>query len=165
MTLADRIAIMRDGVIQQLDTPHNIYNRPVNLFVAGFIGSPSMNFVTGEVSGAGEPRFTAGNASVPLAGYQFDTSPPAVPSPAVLGIRPEHVAIGEAAGQMPFAIDSEIEIVEPMGSDTIAWVKVAGQPFTFRCESEVSLTVGEPIRIGFDPARGSVFAAQSGTRL
>jgi multiple sugar transport system ATP-binding protein len=165
MTLADRIAIMRSGVIQQLDTPHNIYNRPVNLFVAGFIGSPSMNFINGELQPSGDPVFNAEGISVPLKGYKFDGSAPVGPLNGVLGIRPEHVAIGAAAAQMPFSAESEIEIVEPMGSDTIAWTKLAGQPFTFRCESEVILEVGQKIRIGFDPARGSVFDAATGDRV
>jgi multiple sugar transport system ATP-binding protein len=165
MTLADRIAIMRDGLIQQLDTPHNIYNRPVNLFVAGFIGSPSMNFIHGQLQGGASPVFSAEGISVPLGGYKFEAVPPAGSLTAVLGIRPEHVAINEAAAQMPFSAESEIEIVEPMGSDTIAWTKLAGQPFTFRCESEVILTVGQKIRIGFDPSRGSVFNTETGDRV
>jgi len=165
MTLADRIAIMRDGVIQQLDTPHNIYNRPVNLFVAGFVGSPSMNFIKGEVRGGVEPTFVAGNVTIPLKGYQFDAAPAAGATPAVFGFRPEHVSIGEPASGMPFAIETEIEIVEPMGSDTVAWTKLAGQPMTFRCESEVVLTVGQKLRIGFDPSRGSLFNAQTTHRI
>ena len=165
MTLADRIAIMRDGLIQQLDTPHNIYNRPVNLFVAGFIGSPSMNFIHWQLQGGANPVFSAEGISVPMSGYKFEAVPPAGPVGAVLGIRPEHVAIGDVAAQMPFSAESEIEIVEPMGSDTIAWTKLAGQPFTFRCESEVILTVGQKIRIGFDPSRGSAFNAETGDRV
>jgi multiple sugar transport system ATP-binding protein len=164
MTLADRIAIMRSGVIQQLDTPHNIYNRPVNLFVAGFIGSPSMNFINGELQGGDETVFTAEGVAVPLRGYQFMDAP-TLGSRAVLGIRPEHVAIRDAAEGLPFSREVEIEIVEPMGSDTVAWTKLAGAPFTFRCDSEVVLNVGQKIRIGFDPARGSVFDAETGDRL
>ena len=140
MTLADRIAIMRDGLIQQLDTPHNIYNKPVN--------------------------FRAGDVTVPLGGYQFDGGvAPTRSATAVLGIRPEHVAIGSAADQMPFAIDTEIEIVEPMGSDTVAWTKIAGQSLTFRTHSEAVLAVGQKIRVGFDPARGSLFDAEGSHRL
>ncbi len=77
MTLADRIAIMRDGVIQQLADPHTIYNKPVNLFVAGFIGSPGMNFIKGEMAGGDRPAFRAGDIIVPLTGYAFEASPAA----------------------------------------------------------------------------------------
>ena len=72
MTLADRIAVMTGGVIQQLDAPQTIYNRPVNRFVAGFIGSPAMNFIEGEVALDGAPGFRAGDVAVPLARYDFD---------------------------------------------------------------------------------------------
>ena len=166
MTLADRIAIMRDGVIQQLADPHTIYNKPVNLFVAGFIGSPSMNFIHGSARGGAEPVFVANGISVPMRGYTFDNGiAPAGDTKAVLGIRPEHVAIQDEAARMPFTFEGEIDIVEPMGSDTVAWVKLAGQSFTFRCESEVVLEVGQKVRIGFDPARGSLFNAETGNRL
>jgi multiple sugar transport system ATP-binding protein len=83
----------------------------------------------------------------------------------VLGIRPEHVAVGEDSRQMPFSVDSEIEIVEPMGADTIAWTKIGGQSFTFRAASEVELRPGQKVTIGFDPARGSVFDSGSGQRV
>ena len=161
MTLADRIAIMRDGVIQQFDDPHTIYNRPRNLFVAGFIGSPSMNFLRGNVTGG---AFAVEQASIPLSGYRFDKAPNGA-FDGVLGIRPEHVAVGEDSKKMPFAIESEIEIVEPMGADTIAWTKIGGQPFTFRADAELNLHPGNKVPIGFDPARGSVFSATNGERV
>jgi multiple sugar transport system ATP-binding protein len=161
MTLADRIAIMKNGVIQQLDNPHTIYNRPVNLFVAGFIGSPSMNFLKGTLDGS---SFAIENTSISLGGYQFDKAPSGK-TDVVLGIRPEHVSVGEDARKMPFQIESEVEIVEPMGADTIAWTKIGGQSVTFRAASEVVLEPGQKVTIGFDPARGSVFDAASGNRL
>ncbi|MDR3472749.1 MAG: ABC transporter ATP-binding protein [Devosia sp.] len=166
MTLADRIAIMRNGVIQQLDNPHNIYNKPVNLFVAGFIGSPGMNFIHGELMGGSQPVFKAGDVTVPLDRYKFEGgAAPAGSAKAVLGIRPEHVSIQDDTSRMPFSIEGDIEIVEPMGSDTITWTKLAGQQFTFRAESEVHLAVGQKIRFGFDPARGSLFDAEGTHRL
>jgi multiple sugar transport system ATP-binding protein len=161
MTLADRIAIMRNGVIQQFDNPHTIYNRPTNLFVAGFIGSPTMNFLNGSISNG---SFAVDNASIPLNGYEFSGKSTNA-AKAVLGVRPEHVAVGEDAKRMPFQLESEIEIVEPMGSDTIAWTKIGGQSFTFRADSEFNLQPGQKIAIGFDPARGSVFNAESGERI
>ncbi len=163
MTLADRIAIMRNGIIQQLDTPHAVYNRPVNLYVAGFIGSPSMNFLKGKVAGSGA-NFAMDELTVPLGGYKFDT-PADEGLDGILGVRPEHIVVGEDAGKMPFQLDSEIEIVEPMGSETVAYTKIGGQPITFRCSSDILLTAGQKVRLGFDPGRGSVFDAASGTRL
>jgi multiple sugar transport system ATP-binding protein len=165
MTLADRIAVMRNGLIQQLDTPHSIYNKPVNLFVAGFIGSPSMNFIKGTLQRGTNPVFSTNGVTIPVSGYDFASATSAEGGNAILGIRPEHVAIGEAAKAMPYSAESEIEIVEPMGSDTIAWTTLAGQQMTFRAASEVFLEPGQKVTIGFDPARGSMFDAESGVRL
>ena len=102
MTLADRIAIMKNGVIQQLATPHEVYNHPVNLFVAGFIGSPTMNFLNGQINGAGQPSFALDNLNVPLGAYKFE-KPAGDKVDGVLGIRPEHIAVGEDAAKMPFS--------------------------------------------------------------
>ncbi|WP_420107538.1 ABC transporter ATP-binding protein [Mesorhizobium qingshengii] len=162
MTLADRIAVMKGGVIQQLDAPQTIYNRPVNRFVAGFLGSPAMNFIDGQV--AAGTAFKTGNVSIPLDRYAFDAAGNSG-GPCVFGIRPEHVAFGEAANTMPFATDAAVEIVEPMGSDTLVWTKLGGHNFSFRVEAEKTLRNGEPIRIGFDPARASLFDSQSGNRM
>ncbi|HEY0918285.1 ABC transporter ATP-binding protein, partial [Devosia sp.] len=161
MTLADRIAIMKNGVIQQFDEPHAIYNRPVNLFVAGFIGSPSMNFLRGRLSGEG---FAIDGATIPLAGYRFEAASDGAIE-GVLGVRPEHIAVGNDAAKLPFTLESEIEFVEPMGADTIAWTRLGGQPLTFRAASDLRLAPGQTVTIGFDPARGSVFDAQSGNRV
>jgi multiple sugar transport system ATP-binding protein len=161
MTLADRIAIMKNGIIQQLDTPQVVYSRPVNLFVAGFIGSPTMNFFDGTING---DSFKLGDLSVPLGNYAY-SSAPAAGTPGVLGIRPEHVVVGEDARRMPFSTEATVEIVEPMGSDTVGWTKLGGQAMTFRCSSDVPLTVGQSLLIGFDPGRGSVFDAKSGLRV
>jgi multiple sugar transport system ATP-binding protein len=161
MTLADRIAIMKNGIIQQLDDPHTIYNRPVNMFVAGFIGSPSMNFLNGKVANGG---FSIDTLNIPLANYKFAKTP-GEGQDSVLGVRPEHISVGEDARKQPFSIESEIEIVEPMGSETIAWTKIGGQSFTFRADSELDLQPGQKVAIGFDPGRGSVFSAASGERL
>ena len=165
MTLADRIAVMRDGMIQQLDTPHTIYNHPVNLFVAGFIGSPTMNFLTGRIRGGDTTTFVSDDLAIPLKGYKFESGTPSAEKAAVLGIRPEHVGVGDDAKAMQYSYEAEIEIVEPMGSDTIAWTKVGSQAFTFRCNSEIDLQPGQTILLGFDAARGSLFNADTGVRV
>lgn len=162
LTLADRIAIMKNGVIQQLADPHTIYNKPVNLYVAGFIGSPSMNFIEGSLSGS---NFTADDGTViPVSTYEF-LAPVTGTTKAVLGVRPEHIVLGEEAAKMPFKADVEIEIVEPMGSDTLAWTTIAGRPVTFRVDSDVHLVPGQKLVVGFDPTRGSFFSAETTNRL
>ncbi len=162
MTLADRIAVMKGGVIQQLDAPQAIYNRPVNRFVAGFLGSPAMNFLEGEL--VETPAFKIGTISVPLARYKFDGMDGRLGT-AVLGIRPEHIAFGDAAKNSPFSQEVEVELVEPMGSDTLVWTKFGGQNLSFRVEAEKHLNVGDKVLIGFDPARASIFDATAGNRI
>ncbi|TIS71643.1 MAG: ABC transporter ATP-binding protein, partial [Mesorhizobium sp.] len=131
MTLADRIAVMKGGVIQQLDAPQTIYKRPVNRFVAGFLGSPAMNFIKGHLEASDAPVFKADGVSVPLGRYQFDNESGRAAKPCVFGIRPEHIAFGEAARAMPFTAESTVEIVDPMGSDTLVWTKLGGQILSF----------------------------------
>ncbi|WP_108461404.1 ABC transporter ATP-binding protein [Devosia naphthalenivorans] len=162
LTLADRIAVMKNGIIQQLADPHTIYNKPVNLYVAGFIGSPQMNMLEGTLNGT---TFTTDDGTViPVGNYAF-TAPATGSAKAVLGVRPEHIVMGEEAASMPYSTDVEIEIVEPMGSDTLAWTKIAGKPVTFRCDSDVVISTGQKVRVGFDPARGSIFNAETTNRL
>ncbi len=163
LTLADRIAVMKGGVIQQLDGPQAIYNRPVNRFVAGFIGSPGMNFLDGTVSRDGGPNFRVGDLRIPLDRYEFSAADAA--GTAVLGIRPEHVALDEAGAAMPFTQEVVVEIVEPMGSDTLVWTTFGDHNFTFRAPSERTLKLRERITIGFDPARASIFDAATDARL
>ncbi|MFZ1679931.1 MAG: ABC transporter ATP-binding protein [Rhizobiaceae bacterium] len=164
LTLADRIAIMRNGVIQQFSAPHEIYNRPANKYVAGFIGSPGMNFFEGVLSGGPEPLFAAGGLALPLAGYGFSRRP-ASGEKAWYGIRPEHVIVGEQAASLPFSAEIEVEVFEPMGADTLVWTALGGQPFHFRVDGQIVVRNGERMRIGFDPARASLFDHADETRL
>ena len=163
LTLADRIAIMRNGIIQQLDTPNEIYNRPVNLYVAGFMGSPGMNFMEGELSHHSEAALNFGSTKVPLDRYPFASGDR--PDKAIFGIRPEHVSCGVAASDEPFSIDVEIEVVEPMGADTLVWAVLDGREFRFRVDGQSELRAGQTTRIGFDPSKASIFDAQTELRL
>jgi multiple sugar transport system ATP-binding protein len=163
LTLADRIAVMKGGVIQQLDAPQTIYNRPVNRFVAGFLGSPAMNFLDGRLEkDDGNWHFVAEEVRIPLATYAFEKEP--VPGAAVFGIRPEHVAFNSGSG-WPFTATSNVVVVEPMGSDTLVWLKLANQNFTVRVTSERTPNNADTVSIGFDPMRASLFDAATGTRL
>nr|WP_162457955.1 sn-glycerol-3-phosphate ABC transporter ATP-binding protein UgpC [Mesorhizobium tianshanense] len=163
MTLADRIAVMKGGVIQQLDAPQTIYNRPVNRFVAGFLGSPAMNFLDGRLEkDDGNWHFAFEDVRIPLATYAFEKQP--VPGAAVFGIRPEHVAFNSGAG-WPFTATANVVVVEPMGSDTLVWLKLGNQNFTVRVTSERTPNNADTVSIGFDPMRASLFDAATGNRL
>ncbi len=161
MTLADRIAVMKEGIIQQLDSPRKIYNEPVNLFVAGFLGSPSMNFLQGVVS---NKTFKGEDITVNLANYNFRKSlKKNVPS--ILGVRPEHVKIGNEAKSAPFSQDVTINVVEPMGSDVLCYAAFNGQDFKFLVNAEIDTKVNHRITIGFDPAKASCFDKTTEERL
>ena len=160
MTLADRIAIMKGGIIQQLAPPAEIYNKPVNRYVAGFIGSPEMNFFEGQIDGS---DFIAEGLRIPLATYAFEGAPTG--GPASFGIRPEHIATGEAARALPFSVEAVIDLVEPMGSDTLIWVRFAGRDVRVRMDGQADVREGEKILVGFDPVRASMFDKQSELRL
>ena len=155
MTLADRIAVMRGGVVQQLDTPQAIYGRPVNRFVAGFLGSPAMNFLKGRIEhDGGAPWFMAEGVAIPLATYAFETKPK--DGPAVFGIRPEHIGINMGDG-WPFSADTDVDVVEPMGSDTLVWARIGGQNLSVRITAERAPRPGDRISVSFDPMRASLF--------
>jgi multiple sugar transport system ATP-binding protein len=159
MTLADRIAVMKGGMIQQLGTPDQVYNRPETKYVADFIGSPSMNFLDG-VADSG--RFRLGDVTIPLDRYPLAGR---AAGPAWLGVRPEHVVFGDAARALPVSFDVATEIVEPMGADTLVWTTLAGQPFRFRVDGGTRVGAHEPATVGFDPARASLFDATTEARL
>jgi multiple sugar transport system ATP-binding protein len=164
MTLADRIAIMRGGTIQQLAAPHDIYRMPVNKYVAGFIGSPSINFLDGVLDGGAKPTFRADSIKIPLNGYNFSANRE-FRGPVAFGIRPEHVVAGAHAKNEPFHTGVVVEVVEPMGADTLVWAKLGGQEFRFRVDGQFAPGEGDKIVVGFDPARASIFEAETENRI
>jgi multiple sugar transport system ATP-binding protein len=162
LTLADRIAVMRGGIIQQLADPKTIYNKPANLFVAGFIGSPSMSFLPGAIADdAGGKAFHVNGATVPLAGYQ-GAVPTANGRDAILGVRPEHV---EIRGQEAEGIPAVVDIDEPMGSDSLIWLTMAGQPVSVRTAADHGLKHRQPVKLAFDISKASLFDKESEQRL
>ncbi len=164
MTLADRIAVMRGGLSLQLDRPQDIYKRPVNRFVADFIGSPGMNFLDGEiVLRDGRAAFVAPDVDIPLDKYAFGPGGPREAKVA-FGMRPEHIAVN-AGSDWPFGAEVPVEIVEPMGSNSLLWSRVGGENLTMLVTSERSPSVGDRVSIGFDPINASIFDAASGERL
>jgi multiple sugar transport system ATP-binding protein len=161
MTLADRIVVMQDQKIQQIGSPGEIYRRPANLFVAGFIGSPRMNFIKGRLAAnGGGLEFTNGARSLPLADYGFKGSADA-DREVVLGIRPEHLEMGTEGNWPGFKVD----IVEPMGADTVIWCGDGRDTIQVRTSGSRKAEPGQPMALRIDPAQVSVFAAESGERL
>jgi len=166
LTLADRIAVMKGGVIQQLDEPHTIYNRPRNLYVAGFIGSPSMSFLDGEVIAQDDQHlFRLDGHEIPLAGYVADGSLEAS-AKAVFGVRPEHVEIRHEGEESETALyEAKVELEEPMGADALVWVSFDGQTLSARVDSSRRFRPGDTVRLGFNLPMASVFDRQTENRM
>ncbi|MDR3473940.1 MAG: sn-glycerol-3-phosphate ABC transporter ATP-binding protein UgpC [Devosia sp.] len=164
MTLADRIAVMRDGVIQQLGTPAEIYHRPANLFVAGFIGAPPMNMIEGELRRiAGKPGLEIGAARLPLDGIE-GTETIAEAQRVVLGVRPEQVTLRTAVA--PGAMyRGTVNVVEPMGADTVVWFGWHGLTLGARMVGDFSGRAGDAVGFDLELARASLFDAPTGERL
>ena len=161
LTLADRIAVMRGGIIQQLDAPQTIYNRPSNLFVAGFIGSPSMNFLHGATVDGGR-AFQFGDNRIDLAGY--DGGPILDRGKAILGLRPEHLHI-QMEPEPGHTIPALVEIDEPMGADSLVWLKAGETQMSVRVPVERRLAPGTHVLLKLDISKASIFDTASEQRV
>ena len=158
MTMADRIAVMQEGRIQQIGTPMEIYRRPANLFVAGFFGMPTMNLISGRLSDTSPPRFQADNLDLKLS---VGAAPCAATGRDVcLGVRSEHVLLG-AQG-----VAGCVRLTEPLGDETLVFFDYGGpSQLVAKYRGDRTFNVGEAIVFNFDPKGMLVFDAQDGTRL
>ncbi len=159
LTLADRIAVMRDRRIQQLGTPQEVYQRPANKFVATFVGSPAMSFVGGQL--AEGPGFSAPGLNLPLGGYAFGEAPRHGRA-VELGVRPEHIELAPGAENATLA---PVEVVEPMGSDLLAWTRIGGAPVSVRLPAETRVAVGDKLPLVLPLSRLNFFDTATGGRL
>jgi multiple sugar transport system ATP-binding protein len=156
MTMADKIVVMHDGIVEQIGAPLELYDKPDNLFVAGFIGSPAMNFLTGRIRANGRARFEGpGGVELPLAAGPADGDG----RPAVYGIRPEHFAIADDGA------DSEIVVVEPTGSETQVVAKLGGEEIVAVFRERHQFNPGDRIRMKPDPRFVHLFDEATGKRL
>lgn len=163
MTLGERIALLSDGVIQQLDTPLNIYNNPVNKFVAGFIGSPAMNFIEGRiVEEDGALYFQASSFKFRLPGGKLKEH---IGKEVILGIRPENVYDKKFAKTEPEEGDvfkARVDVTEPLGSEVILYLTIGGDSLVARVDPQTSARVGDTLEILFDREMIHVFDGQTG---
>ena len=162
LTLADRIAVMRGGVIQQLAAPQEIYNRPANLFVAGFIGSPSMNFLHGATLDGGRAFGLPGGVRLDLAGYEGGAV--GTRERAVLGLRPEHLTVQDHAEE-GHTIPATVELDEPMGADSLVWFTAGGGQVSVRVPVERRLARGKEVHLKVDMSKASIFDAGTEQRV
>jgi len=165
MTLASRIAVMLDGHIQQIDTPSAIYSKPANVFVAGFLGSPSMNFVEGnlEVS-AGIVRFSSPSLGVDVSAYPFAAAP-VQGHRVILGFRPEHVQFFSDTTAVADLHVAKISLLEPMGSHMVIWLDHLGQRFSANASGVRDPVVDQAISFAIDTGRVSLFDVATQQRI
>ncbi|CCO45998.1 Maltodextrin import ATP-binding protein msmX [Vibrio nigripulchritudo SOn1] len=168
MTLADRIAVMKDGELQQLGTPKEIYNKPNNMFVAGFMGSPSMNFIRGKVdlNSNDQPVAKVKDGE----GREHAIRLPELLRPrdgqdVVIGLRPENITEQVDDDTHATKLPLKIEVLEPTGPDTIAMVKVNEQEVACRLSPEFDVNVGEVTELYFDLSKAVFFDANTEIRI
>ncbi|MGA5300441.1 ABC transporter ATP-binding protein [Nucisporomicrobium flavum] len=188
MTLGDRVVVMRAGVVQQVGSPAHLYARPANLFVAGFIGSPSMNFLPGQLRGGGTVMTALGEAELPARARQA-LERTSADRDVIVGIRPEHFEDAGMIGDKPGAtFDAPIDIVEAMGSDVYAYFTVKGEEarsadlddlakdtgndlhgggtsITARLDAASDVRRGTTARLWYDTAKMQLFDPSTGKNL
>src|SRR6187399_3228795 len=153
MTMADKIVVMHDGIVEQIGTPLELYDKPDNQFVAGFIGSPAMNFLHGKVRTNGSAGFDGPNGvRLPLAALPPDSEG----RPAVYGIRPEHFALADDGAE------AEVQVVEPTGSETQVVAKLGDSEIIAVFRERHQFKPGDKIRLKPDPRLIHLFDEQSG---
>lgn len=166
MSMGDRIVVMRDGVIQQVDTPQRLYDRPLNRFAAEFIGSPQMNFFRGAVSEDGTafvfrpgglrlPVPAAGDGTAPLRRYAG--------KPVIMGLRPEDFRIGDASGRIPEArpVTARVEIAERMGAEVYLYLTLEGNNLMIRVPGSREYAAGGEITVSAHMGRAHFFDAET----
>ena len=155
LTMGTRIVVMKNGFVQQIDTPLNLYNKPCNMFVAGFIGSPQMNFVTcvaSEKEGNTYLTFGGNTIKLPEGVATKVKEAGCIDKEVVLGIRPEDLHDEESfiAANPDAVIDADVEVTEMMGAETFLYLKVHEESFTARVNPRSTATVGDTIKIAVD---------------
>ncbi|MEI8305005.1 MAG: sn-glycerol-3-phosphate ABC transporter ATP-binding protein UgpC [Burkholderiales bacterium] len=154
MTMADKIVVMHDGIVEQMGSPLELYDRPANTFVAGFIGSPAMNMLKGVVSAGGAGIDLEGGGSVAVPGLQ------ASPGQAItFGVRPEHLTLGGSG------IAAEVVVVEPTGADTQVYARSGAGSISAIFRERHTFRPGDHIMLAPDASALHVFDAASGRRL
>jgi multiple sugar transport system ATP-binding protein len=149
MTMGDRIAIMNAGILQQVGTPGDIYDHPANLFVAGFIGSPTMNFVPA----------TTQNGTAKASGFEVKLPKPVSAAKGTLGFRPEAVTDRIVEGSP--SMEMKVDVVERLGSDQFLYGQVGSDQVTARVDPRMAVQPGDKVRLGLDIRTLHFFDAES----
>ncbi len=166
MTMGTRIAVMNEGLLQQVGSPQILYDTPINRFVAGFIGSPSMNFVDVTIEGTGESAKLVGPAdwSIPLPVRYRDAAQSRAGKAAVAGFRPEHIDIGEAGPGLG-AFRARADVVEYLGNEELLHISAAGQDVVAIVDSEHRVRPGDIVNLVLPLEKLHLFDSESGLTL
>jgi multiple sugar transport system ATP-binding protein len=161
MTMGDRIVVMNDGVVQQIAPPKQLYDKPVNRFVAGFIGSPPMNFLDTELVRDGEKLYaqTAGIKTL-IPGDLAPELSRNVNGKVILGVRPEDVRIATSGSEA--TADGKIDVVEQLGSEQLGFVVVGRQNLLMRTSADTLLVAGQNVALSFNTPKLHAFDPESG---
>jgi multiple sugar transport system ATP-binding protein len=163
LTMADWVAVMDQGLLQQLAPPREVYDRPANRFVATFVGSPPMNLLPGTMDGAGS-AFRGERFSLPLpTAVARALADQAQDRKVELGVRPEDVLLRPQ--NSPDATPADVYAVEPMGNETLVELRLDGVPIIARADADFQSQIGDSCWIGVNPARVHLFDVQTGTRV
>ena len=161
MTMGDRIVVMKDGFIQQVDTPQNLYEKPCNLFVAGFMGAPQMNFINATIVRAGEDygiSFGKYTITLPESKNKNNILSKFVGRDVILGIRPEDVHDDpEFLEKATDIIEAQVEVTELMGAEIYVYMTIEGESAIARVDPSSTAEAGEPIEIAFDVEKIHIF--------
>jgi len=152
MTMADKIVVMNSGVVEQAGPPLELYDRPANIFVAGFIGSPAMNMLQGTIANGSLSTADGTQWVLPAKGNGHQ-------GPAIYGIRPEHLRLD------PEGVKAKVQVVEPTGSETQVLLRVGDQPLVAAFRERVSALPGEILPVSPDRALIHLFDRESGRRI
>jgi multiple sugar transport system ATP-binding protein len=154
MTMADKIVVMQAGVIEQTGSPLELYDRPKNLFVAGFIGSPAMNLIRGTAHPDGGAAVAAGDLKLPVSEIRLPEG-----RPVVYGVRPEHLDLADEG------IPAEVTVVEPTGSETMVFLKAGSENLVAVFRERHHLMPGQRVHVRPDPSQIHLFDGETGERL
>jgi multiple sugar transport system ATP-binding protein len=162
MTMGDRVAVLKDGVLQQVDTPLRLYQHPANVFVAGFIGSPAMNFATVTMTN-GNGRVVAKNAGleIEVPGREAERLLAHVGRQVTLGIRPEDLHVARDGDPAGLTFNSKVEVVEQLGSEILLDVRVGDSSMVASVEPTTRVKVQETMRLAINPERLHFFDAST----
>ncbi len=159
MTMGDKIVVMKDGIVQQIDSPLNLYNKPVNRFVAGFIGSPSMNFIEGVVKNSNALSFAAkdNKLEIQLSSKDSEKISKHIDKEVILGIRPEDILSENNTNKDLMPVEVKLEIVEPMGNEIFLYFQLNDSQIISRIPAIEKPAVGQMFKLYLDKSKFHFF--------